>query len=220
MLIRSLIKDVIPPLKITDTGDRAMAWMDEFRLKYLPVVRGQEFLGIISEADIMGLSDRNLPLEHFSLPLEHVFLYDNQHVYDAVKFISNYNFPVVPVLDNDQHYAGLVSVMDIIDSFSELYAVKAPGGIIQLEINHNDYKLSEIAQLIEANDAYVMSLSAQPTTDQQKLNVTIKVNIIDLARILAALYRYNYNVVAYYHQSEQTADLQNRYESFMNYLKM
>lgn len=221
MLARSLIKDVIPPLKITDTGERALAWMDEFRLRYLPVVKDQEYIGLISESDIMGLSDRKLPLEHYtSLPLERVFIYDNQHVYDAVKFISNYNFPVVPVLDNEQQYSGLISVMDIIDSFSELYAVKAPGGIIQLEINQNDYVLSEIAQLAESNDASIMSLSANLSADQSKIDVTLKVNIVDLSRLLSAFYRYNYNVVAYYHQSEFTGDLQNRYDSFMNYLKM
>lgn len=220
MLVSSLIKDVIPPLKITDTGERALAWMEEFRLRYLPVIRDQEFLGIISETDIMGLSDRNKALEYYALPLERVFVYDNQHVYDAVKFVSNYNFSVVPVLDNEQHYAGLISVMDIIDSFSELYAVKAPGGIIELEINQKDYSLSEIAQLVESNDGSIMSLHANPSADQTKIYVTIKVNILDLTRILAGFYRYNYNVTAYYQQNEFSADMQNRYESFMNYLKM
>ncbi|MFI5218445.1 MAG: CBS domain-containing protein [Bacteroidia bacterium] len=220
MLVSSLIKDVIPPLKITDTGERALAWMEEFRLRYLPVIRNQDFLGIISESDVMGLGDRKKALEHFTLPFERVFVYDNQHVYDAVKFVSNYNFSVVPVLDSEQHYAGLISVMDIIDSFSELYAVKSPGGIIELEINQNDYSLSEIAQLVEANDGSIMSLHADPSADQTKINVTIKVNILDLSRILAAFYRYNYNVTAYYQQNEFSADLQNRYESFMNYLKM
>lgn len=220
MLARELIKDVIPPLKITDTGERALAWMEEFRLRYLPVLRNQEFLGIISEADVLGLSDRKLPLEHFSLPLEKVFVYDNQHVYDAVKFISNYNFSIVPVLNNEQLYAGLISVMDVIDSFSEMYAVRVPGGIIQLEVNRNDYVLSEIAQIVESNDSSIMSLSADASPDQTKINVTIKVNNIDLTRILAAFYRYNYNVVAYYHQSEFSTDLQSRYDSFMNYLKM
>jgi Mg/Co/Ni transporter MgtE len=220
MLVSSLINDLIPPLKITDTGDRALAWMDEFRLRYLPVIRNQDFLGIISESDIMGLSDRKKPLEHYALPLERVFVYDNQHVYDAVKFVSNYNFSVVPVLDNEQHYTGLISVIDIINSFSELYAVKAPGGIIELEINQKDYLLSEIAQLVEANDGSIMSLHSNASGEQTKINVTIKVNILDLSRILAAFYRYNYNVTAYYQQTEFSADMQNRYESFMNYLKM
>lgn len=220
MLSKSLIKDVIPPLKISDTGERALLWMAEFRLRYLPVVDGTKFLGIISETDVHGLADRSLHLGHYSLPLDPVFIREDQHVYDVVKFISNYNYPIVPVLDSDQHYAGMITVMDVIESFAELFVVKAPGAIIQLEVNQHDYKLSEIAQLVESNDAIIMSLSANPKPDQSKIEITIKVNKVDLSRILSALYRYNYNVIAFYHQSEFTEDLQSRYDSFMNYLKM
>jgi acetoin utilization protein AcuB len=220
MLLRSLIKDTIPPLKITDTGERARAWMEEFRLSHLPVIDGTNYLGIISETDVAGLSDKSQYLGHYALPFERVFLTDEQHVYDAVKFITNYNYTIIPVLDKDEQYAGLITVMDIIESFAQLFAVQAPGGIIQLEVNQHDYKLSEIAQLIEANDAIIMSLSANPLPDHSKVEVTVKVNRIDLTRILAAFYRYNYVVKAFYHQSEFSEDLQSRYDSFMNYLKM
>lgn len=220
MLAKSLIKDLIPPLKISDTGERALLWMEEFRLRYLPVVNETKFLGIISETDIQGLSDKSLYLGHYSLPLDRVFILEDQHVYEAVKFVSHYNYPIIPVLDADQNYTGIITVMDLMESFADLFVVKAPGGIIQLEVNNHDYKLSEIAQLVEANDAHIMSLSANPTRDQSKIEVTIKVNKIDLSRILAAFYRYNYTVKSYYHQSEFSEDLQNRYDSFMNYLKM
>jgi acetoin utilization protein AcuB len=220
MLAKSLIKDIIPPLKITDTGERALAWMEEFRIRYLPVVNGTEFLGIISEADIIGLSRKTKPLSEFSVPLDRVCIKEDQHVYEAVKFMSKYHYPIVPVLDGDQHYSGILTVMDLIESFAELFAVYGPGGIIQLEVNQRDYSLSEIAQLVESNDSSIMSLSVNPMPDQTKLDITIKVNKIDLTRILSAFYRYNYNVKAFYHQSEFAEDLQNRYEAFMNYLKM
>ena len=220
MLAKSLIKDIIPPLKITDTGERALAWMEEFRMRYLPVVNGTEFLGIISEADIIGLARKTKPLADFSVPLDRVYIKEDEHVYEAVRFISKYNYPIVPVLDTDQHYAGILTVMDIIESFAGLFAVSGPGGIIQLEVNQHDYVLSEIAQLVEANDASIMSLSVNPMPDQTKLDITIKVNKIDLTRILSAFYRYNYNIKAFYHQSEFAEDLQSRYEAFMNYLKM
>ncbi|HKR05622.1 MAG TPA: CBS domain-containing protein [Bacteroidia bacterium] len=220
MLARSLIKDIIPPLKITDAGERALSWMEEFRTHYLPVVNSTNYLGIISETDILGLANKSLQLGNYAVPLDRVFIYENQHVYDAVRFVSNYNYPIIPVLDNDQHYAGLLTVTDLIESFAELFAVNGPGGIIQLEVNQKDYMLSEIAKLVEGNDAHIMSLNVNPSPDQLKMEITIKVDKTDLSRIIESLYRYNYNVKTFYHQSEFSEDLQERYEAFMNYLKM
>lgn len=220
MLAGTLIKDIIPPLKITDSGERALAWMSEFRVRYLPVVSGREYLGIVSENDLLGLGDKSKPVGEFSLPLDRVFISDSQHVFDAIRFVTRFNYPVVPVLDNENLYAGLITVMDLIQCFSELNAVETPGGIIRLEVDSKNFLLSEIAQIVESHDASIVSLSAVQTPDGSKTNITLKVNRIDLTRILAALYRHNYDVKAYYHQSEFPEDLQNRYDAFMNYLKM
>jgi predicted transcriptional regulator len=220
MLARSLIKDIIPPLKITDTGERALLWMEEFRIRCLPVVNGTEYLGIISETDIHGLVNKTSELGHYAIPLDRVFINENQHVYDAVKFVTNYKYPLIPVLDTDNQYLGMITVGDLIENFAGLFAVNGPGGIIQFEVNQKDYKLSEVAQLIESNDAAIMSLNVNPVGDGSKLEITIKINKIDLSRILEAFYRYNYDVKTFYHQSEFVEDLQNKYEAFMNYLKM
>jgi acetoin utilization protein AcuB len=219
MLARSLIKDIIPPLKITDTGERALLWMEEFRMRYLPVINSTTYLGIISETDVQGIANKTHQLAQHAVPLDRVFINENQHVYDAVRFVAQYNYPMIPVLDNDQRYAGIVTVTDLIESFAELFAVNGPGGIIQFEVNLKDYMLSEIAQLIESNDAHIMSLSVNPVGDQ-KMQITIKVDKTDLSRILEAFYRYNYEVKTFSHQSEFTEDLQSRYDAFMNYLKM
>lgn len=220
MLARSLIKDNIPPLKISDTGERALKWMQEFRLSYLPLLNGTFFLGMVSENDILGLSDSRQPLGKYALPLEKIFMHDDQHIYDVVKFVSNYNYPLVPLLDSENNYSGLITVMDIMECFADLFGVKVPGGIIQLEVPRHDYVLSKIAQLIEANDAVILSLSSNLSADKTKVEITIKLNRIDLTRILASFYRHDYTVTSFYHQSGFADDLQSRYDSFMHYLKM
>ena len=41
MFAGKLIKDSIPPLKPTDTCQRALLWMDEFHVNNLPVINGR-----------------------------------------------------------------------------------------------------------------------------------------------------------------------------------
>jgi 3-dehydroquinate dehydratase len=95
-----------------------------------------------------------------------------------------------------------------------------PGGIIILEMGFKDYSMSQIAQIIESDGAHLLSASISSTNDPQKIELTIKVDKVDLSRILASFYRYNYNVVASYHQSEHNDDLKNRFDSLMHYLNM
>jgi predicted transcriptional regulator len=52
-----LINDMIPPLKGTDDAAKALIWMEELRLEYLPVVDNQKFLGFLSEGAILDEND-------------------------------------------------------------------------------------------------------------------------------------------------------------------
>ncbi len=220
MIAKELIKDTIPPLKPSDTGRRAMRWMEEFRVRQLPVVTKGQFLGLLSDVDVLGFGDLNLPISHYSLSLIRPYINENQHVYDAVKFATNNKYSIIPVLTDQQVYAGVITMHDLVESFAELKSVKSPGSIVILEFSAKDFSLAEVAQLVESNDAMILSSNISTSADQSKIELTLKINKIDLSRILAAFYRYNYTVKASFHHSDQQEDLQNRYDSFMNYLNI
>ena len=69
MLANELMTDDIPPLKTSDTGVRALAWMDELRVSHLPIVNNVDFLGLISENDILDLNAPNDPIGNHTLSL-------------------------------------------------------------------------------------------------------------------------------------------------------
>ena len=50
-----LISEMIPPLKFTETGDRALTWMNEFRVSHLPIVDKNDYIGLVSEDDIYDM---------------------------------------------------------------------------------------------------------------------------------------------------------------------
>ena len=57
MIARELVNDSIPPLKLSDTGLKALNWMEEFRVEHLAIVDGVSYIGLISEEDILKLSE-------------------------------------------------------------------------------------------------------------------------------------------------------------------
>lgn len=56
-MIASDLIGVIPPLKATDSVQKAFDRMNEFRVNHLPLVNGQVYVGLLSYEDIIELPD-------------------------------------------------------------------------------------------------------------------------------------------------------------------
>jgi len=220
MLAKELITDQIPPLKITDSGLMAINWMDEFKVSHLPIIDKGDYLGLISDTDILDLNITDEELGKHKLSLIRPSVKENQHIYEVIKLISNLKLTTIPVLDENEKYVGLISATSLTHIFSTLAALEEPGGIIILEMNLHDYSLSQIAQIVEGNDGKILSCYVKSIPDSTKIEVVIKVNKEDLSGILQTFNRYNYTVKASFHQSEFNVDMKNRFDSFMNYLNI
>lgn len=220
MLAKQLITESIIPLKTSDTGKDALNLMNEYKVSHLPIVNNIDFLGLISEADINNLNNTKAPLGNHLLSLTHPFVTEYQHIFEVIKLIASLKLTLVPVLNDKNHYLGVITLNNLVDYFSKIIAVQNPGGIIVLEINYNDYVLTEIAQIIESNDAKILSLYVTSHPDSTKMELTLKINKIDIHSILQTFNRYNYIIKASYSEGDDFDDLQERYESLMKYLNI
>jgi signal-transduction protein with cAMP-binding, CBS, and nucleotidyltransferase domain len=220
MYARELISEDIPPLKTSDTGERALAWMDEFRVSHLPIVNNVDFLGLISESDILDFNSASEPIGGHSLNLSRPFVFDYQHTYDVLKVMSSLKLSVIPVLNDKDQYLGLIHLSTLLQHFAEMASMKESGGLLVLELNIHDYSLSEISRIVESNDGKILSLYISSHIDSTKLEVTIKINKTDLSSIIQTFNRYNYTIKASFHQSEYVDDLKDRFDSFMSFLNI
>lgn len=221
MLAKDLISDVVPALRTSDTGLKALSYMDIFRISHLPIVNNTEFLGLISDKDIYDLNMAEEPIGNHTLSLTSPFVHMDQHIYEVIEIVSRLELSVVPVLDDKSVYKGVITQYDLMKNFAELTAVTQPGAIIVLELNTNDYTLSQISQIIESNDAKILSVYIASPCDSTKLDVTIKINRTDLSSILQTFNRYNYNVKASFNESDSLSNMfENRYEMFMRFLNI
>jgi CBS domain-containing protein len=221
MLTKELISDVVPALRTSDTGLQALSWMDIFRISHLPIVNNQEFLGLISDQDIYDLNMADEPIGNHKLSLFSPFVYQHQHIFDAIELISRLKLSIIPVLDDDKKYLGLITQNDLLHQIAEFSALKNPGSIIELELNTNDYSLSEIARIVEGNDAKILGLYISSPEESMKMNITIKLNTTDITSILQTFNRFNYEIKGSFQQNDDMESLlHNRYELFMKYLSI
>lgn len=220
MLAKQFIKDIIPPLKQSDTGLKALGWMEEFRISQLPIINGKEFVGLITEEDILNCNDTGQPISQCQLSFIRPFIFEHQHIYDAIKLIGEYKIGIVPVINEQKEYLGVITAQEIMENFSCISAIQNPGGILTLDLNIHDYSMTQIANIIESDNVSILSSYISSPADATKLELTLKLNKSDLSRIVASFERYNYTVRASETQSEYSDDLKNRFDSFMNYLNI
>ena len=175
----------------------------------------------ISDKDIYDLNMAEEPIGNHNLSLFSPYVTLDQHIFEVIEISSRLNLSVIPVLDQNNHYMGIITMNDLIHYFGDLSAMKQPGGIIVLEIHTNDYSLTEIAQIVESNDAKILGLYVSSNSNSTKMEVNIKINRKELTSIIQTFNRYNYIIKASFMDENDLSSLyENRYEQFMKYLNI
>jgi acetoin utilization protein AcuB len=218
MYAHELISDAIPPVKTSDTIQKVSERMAEFRVNHLPVVNDKQFLGLISDEDLIEVADFNFPIGGLSLSLHNAFVFQDQHVYDVIRLFYEQKLSVVPVLDVHKNYQGLISITTMMEYVATISSVKEPGGIIVLEISNRNNSLSHIAQIVESDNAQILSSYIKSFPDSTRLELTLKLNRTDISSILASFLRYDYLVKATFNDLKTNEGTSDRYDQLMNYL--
>ncbi len=218
MIAKDLISETVMPLQTSDTGETALRWMEEFKVSHLPIVNNLEFLGLISEKDIFYLNNYDEPLGNHSLSLQNPYVTENQHVYEIIRQVYEQQLTLIPVINDKKQYLGSITLQCLTKYFARLAAVDNPGGIIVLEMGIRDFMLSEIARIVESNDAIILSMYVMTLPDSTKMQVTIKVNRMDINPLLATFNRYNYTIKASFFETDYDQTLHDRYDSLMRFL--
>ncbi|MGE0561606.1 MAG: CBS domain-containing protein [Flavobacteriales bacterium] len=218
MIAAELISYEIPPLKLSDTGSKVLQWMEEFKVKDMVVVKSKKYIGIIEETDLLDRNNIEDKIETYSLDLKKPFVFKNQHIFEVIGLFVEFDVDVLPVLNENSEYLGLITSKKILQYLSEIVSVANQGSIITLEMNAIDYSMVEIAKIVESDDAKILASFITSHPDTTKIEVTLKINKTDITRILQTFERFNYTVTASFNESEYHQDLKNRYDEFMRFL--
>ena len=221
MVAHDLITDIIPSLKTSDTGQTALNWMEIFRISHLPIVNNLDFLGLISDSDIYDMNQPGEPIGNHELTLLKPYVRHDQHLFEVIGLAARLKLTVVPVLDDSNHYLGLITTSDLVRHIAGISSMDQPGGIIVLEMVERDYSLSQIAQIIESNNIKVLSMYITSPADSTRLEVTLKVNATDLLSVIRTFERYNYDVKTWITTNDSLDRFYSeRFDLLMKYLNM
>lgn len=223
MIAENLISESIPTVTPDEIGSKVLTLMEIFRVSHLPVVVGKDYFGVVSDKEIYDAENFDEKINKYISPnLLQPHVHVNQHIFEVAGVALGCGVSIVPVLEPDHSYIGSITRTDLAFKLAELFSSNEPGGIIVLELTEVNYSLSQIAQIIEGNDARILSLYIhKPSPFSKELDVTIKVNVVDLSGIIQTFARYDYLIKATYMDQSQIKTLfDDRYDQFMRYINV
>jgi CBS domain-containing protein len=221
LLAENLILDSVPSVKSSETGQKALNYMDLYRVSHIPVVNNSEYLGLISDKLIYDLNLLEKPIGKELPKLDTSHAHKSEHIFEVAMIMYKLKISVLPVLDANHYYLGTITLYDLARRFARLFSLQEIGGVIVLEMNVNDYSLVQISRIVEENGGKVLSSFLDRKPGNSNLNVILKLDKEELSPIIQAFTRYDYNIKAVYFDNSMLDDLYNdRYEQFMKFMNI
>jgi CBS domain-containing protein len=218
MLTADLITNIIPRLQLQDSIAKAMQLITDYKLSHLPVVADDKYLGLISEDDLLDAEETKLPIQILEANFIKASVKENEHFLNAINFSNLHESNVVPVVSDENEYAGVITSPDLLKALGDFSGATEIGGIIVMEMERSQFAISEISRIVESNDATILHLNTTVHPDTGMLTVTLHLNKKEIAAIVAAFERYEYDVIYYFGDEKFENEVHSNYRHLMNYL--
>lgn len=219
MLVKDFITKEPPVLKSFDTGEYALALMDDFKLKHLPLLSEGVYRCLVSEKDLLAMPDPSATIGEPVLFAPSVL--EDTHIHEALALITRYQLSMLPVVNAEGEYKGAITRERLIDILSELCSAEASGSVFVLEVMPQDYSLTDIARIIESNNAHILNLLSYTDKGTGRLHLIIKIDLEDVSPVIRSFERFNYTVLYYFMEKGFVDDLlQQRMEELVRYMNI
>ena len=221
MIVQQLLHEHPDPLLKTDSISTAVLRFAESDagVAHLPIIdEHEQFVGTLAKNQIQGQLP-GLPITSF-LHVTPIRSNPDMHVFELANLFRMHDQDLLPVVDKDDIYLGLVFRTDVFNCLSHMLTTHKQGAILEIEMAARDYTLGQLVYIIEQNDAKILSITSDlESVTGGTAHITLKLNIKDASRIRHVLGHYGYHVANYFDAST-AADLQFRVQELMRYLEV
>ena len=218
MLTTELINNNIPQLRLQDSIGKALQLINDYRVTHLPVVSEEKYLGLISEDDLLDAEDDKATIQILEDNFIKAFVKENEHFLNAVNCCNRYETTVVPVVNEEQEFVGVITLTDLLKALGDFSGAHEIGGIIVMEMERNQFAISEISRIVESNDATILHLNTTVQQETGMLTVTLHLNKKEISTIVASFERYEYDIIYYFGDEKFENEIHINYRHLMNYL--
>ena len=208
----------IKPLKSKETLAEAQDLFADYNYTHFPVTEEDVFIGCISkeEAAIQPsqktIGECRYEFDRFYVRSEMIWL-------DILEEFAKNESNIVPVLNSQNKYIGYYELDDVIKFFHETPFLREEGGILVIRKEISSYSMSQVAQIVESNNAKLLGLFISKT-EVNFIEVTLKISQSSLNEIIQTFRRYEYEIISEHQEDSYLKNLKDRSDYLDKYLNI
>ena len=193
MHIQKHIITNLPVFNIDDTFGKVLDFFKDSTYSHIAIVEKGRFLGVFSENDIDAI-DAKEKIDAYRYDLQTFFARKETNWLDVLEAFARNEANLLPILGDEEQVLGYYDLTDIVAVFIDTPFFTDPGNILVVATGIKDYSFSEIAQIVESNNAKLIGAFI---TDVQNdvVQITIKLSTVNFNEVVQTFRRYNYHIL-------------------------
>lgn len=213
-----VINDIKPLVNTDKIGDLQMLF-NQLTYSHIPIQTTEGlYLGCMSETDVYCFEKQEVIADQIHA-IEGFFVRDTTNWLDVLEAFAQNSANIMPILDSNNNYLGYYELNDVIGLFNETPFFAEAGGILIIEKGLADYSFSEISQIVESNDGKLLGAFISKT-ENDMVQITLKIGNTGLNEIMQTFRRYSYNVISGHEEDSYLQSLKDRSDYLNKYLNI
>ena len=216
--LNSYINSEIKPLKHSDSIGEALDLFEDFSYSHFPVTEDGIYIGCITK-ETVEFSNSEALINDSRFHFERFFVRSSMIWLDVLEIFAKNDANILPVLDEKNNYIGYYELEDVISFLHETPFLKEEGGILIIEKELNTFSMSQVAQIIESNNAKILGLFISNVANN-KVEITVKISQSGLNEIIQTFRRYDYEIISEHKEDSYLNSLKERSDYLDKYLNI
>lgn len=206
----------LPSFDIQTKSDIFLSQIKKNPQSYYAFTEKGKFIGVLDSSYVQYIEDNVAVIRPF---LQQYAVEPNEHLLHAYQKMVTYALPYISVIDEEENLIGSIDKEIIFNQIALFLSLhKNKGGIIILETDAHAFSCLEVVKMIESNDYSIEQLNIYTNPTSKKMNVSIKVNKIDVSCLIASFERYGYTIKYFWGEDRNREILQSNYNQLIKYL--
>ncbi|WP_318344057.1 CBS domain-containing protein [Flagellimonas baculiformis] len=218
MHIQDQIVTNVPIFEVSETLKDVIKFFEETTFSHVAVTENGIYLGLLSENDLACFEPEK-KIEDFRYEVEGFFVTKETAWLDVLEMFSRNESNILPVLDENQVILGYYRLEDIVSVFIDTPFFREPGAILVVSTGIKDYSFSEIAQIVESNNARLLGAFITDS-ENDVVQITLKIGTQSLNEVTQTFRRYNYSIIFGNSDDQFMEDLKQRSDYLEKYLNV
>ena len=216
--LNSYINTEIKPLKHSDSIMEAQDLFEDFSYSHFPVTEKGIYIGCVTK-ETVEFSKSEALINDSRFHFERFFVRSSMIWLDVLEVFAKNDSNLLPVLDEKNNYVGYYELEDVIRFLHETPFLKEEGGILIIEKELNTFSMSQVAQIIESNNAKILGLFISNVVNN-KVEITVKISQSGLNEIIQTFRRYDYDIISEHQEDSYLNSLKERSDYLDKYLNI